>query len=64
MPCADLIFTPGAAISGLTAIGPAAKFTRILNNKMAFDVGFNRSGYWWPDFAWTHDVRRLDLTTT
>src|SRR5437867_7245741 len=41
-----------------TAIGPAAKFTRILSNKMAFDAGFNRSGYWWPDLAWTKDVRR------
>ena len=25
---------------------------------------FNRSGYWWPDYAWTDDVRRpMDLTT-
>jgi hypothetical protein len=47
-----------------TAIGPAAKFTRILSNKMAFDAGFNRSGYWWPDLAWTKDVRAIDLTTT
>ncbi|HYU80320.1 MAG TPA: carboxypeptidase regulatory-like domain-containing protein [Vicinamibacterales bacterium] len=47
-----------------TAIGPAAKFTRILSNSMTFDVGFNRSGYWWPDYAWTDDVRKMDLTTT
>jgi hypothetical protein len=47
-----------------TAIGPAAKFTRILSNSMTFDVGFNRSGYWWPDYAWTDDLRREDLTTT
>ncbi len=47
-----------------TAIGPAAKFTRILNNNMTFDTGFNRSGYWWPDYAWTDDVRQQDLTTT
>jgi hypothetical protein len=47
-----------------TAIGPAAKFTRILRNNMTFDAGFNRSGYWWPDYAWTDEVRRMDLTTT
>lgn len=47
-----------------TAIGPAIKWTRILNQSMTFDVGFNRSGYWWPDYAWTDDVRSQDLTTT
>src|SRR5688572_31490936 len=47
-----------------TAIGPAAKFTRILNNNMTMDLGFNRSGYWWPDYAWTDEVRRIDRTTT
>jgi carboxypeptidase family protein len=47
-----------------TAIGPAAKFTRILGNNMTFDLGFNRSGYWWPDYAWTDDIRQMDLTTT
>ncbi|MGQ0734819.1 MAG: carboxypeptidase regulatory-like domain-containing protein [Acidobacteriota bacterium] len=47
-----------------TAIGPAAKWTRILNNRMTFDAGFNRSGYWWPDYAWTDDVRKTDITTT
>ena len=47
-----------------TAIGPAVKWTRILNQSMTFDVGFNRSGYWWPDYAWTDDVRAIDLTTT
>ena len=31
---------------------------------MTFDASFNRSGYWWPDFAWTDDVRTMDLTTT
>ncbi len=29
---------------------------------MTFDAGFNRSGYWWPDYAWTDDVRQIDLT--
>ena len=24
---------------------------------MTADMGFNRSGYWWPDYAWTDDVR-------
>ncbi len=47
-----------------TAIGPAAKWTRILSQSMTFDVGFNRSGYWWPDYAWTDDLRAEDLTTT
>jgi hypothetical protein len=47
-----------------TAIGPALKYTRILNNNMTFDTGFNRSGYWWPDYAWTDDLRKNDLRTT
>ena len=47
-----------------TAIGPAIKWTHILNQRMTFDTGFNRSGYWWPDYAHTDDVRRTDLTTT
>jgi hypothetical protein len=47
-----------------TAIGPAVKWTRIMTQNMTFDAGFNRSGYWWPDYAWTEDVRRTDLTTT
>jgi hypothetical protein len=47
-----------------TAIGPALKYTRIISNNMTADLGFNRSGYWWPDYAWTDDVRQQDLTTT
>ena len=47
-----------------TAIGPALKWTHILNQNMTFDASFNRSGYWWPDFAHTDAVRRTDLTTT
>lgn len=47
-----------------TAIGPAVKFTRIMSARMTFDASFNRSGYWWPDYAWTDDVRKTDLTTT
>ena len=47
-----------------TQIGPALKFTRIMSQSMTFDASFNRSGYWWPDYAWTDDVRRTDLTTT
>jgi hypothetical protein len=47
-----------------TAIGPALKYTRIISNTMTADMGFNRSGYWWPDYAWTDDVRQQDLTTT
>jgi hypothetical protein len=47
-----------------TAIGPALKYSRILNSNMTFDIGANRSGYWWPDYAWTDDVRQIDQTTT
>ena len=35
-----------------------------MSQSMTFDASFNRSGYWWPDYAWTDDVRRTDLTTT
>jgi Carboxypeptidase regulatory-like domain len=47
-----------------TAIGPSFKWTRIMSQSMTFDASFNRSGYWWPDTAWTDDVRKMDLTTT
>src|SRR5215203_2170824 len=47
-----------------TAIGPAFKFSRIMSDRMTFDASFNRSGYWWPDLAWTDDVRQIDQTTT
>ncbi len=47
-----------------TAIGPAVKFTRVMSQSMTLAVGANRSGYWWPDKAWTDDVRRVDLTST
>ncbi len=47
-----------------TAIGPALKLTRIMSQSMTLDASVNRSGYWWPDKAWTGDVRRVDLTTT
>ncbi len=47
-----------------TAIGPSVKWTGVLNQSMTLDIGVNRSGYWWPDTAWTSDVRRTDLTTT
>lgn len=47
-----------------TAIGPALRFTRVMSQSMTLAAGLNRSGYWWPDKAWTDDVRRVDLTTT
>ena len=47
-----------------TAIGPAFKLTRMMSERMTLDASFNRSGYWWPDYAWTDDVRAMDLTTT
>jgi hypothetical protein len=46
-----------------TAIGPALKWTHILNQNMTFDASFNRSGYWWPDFAHTDDLRITDRST-
>jgi len=47
-----------------TAIGPAFKWTTVMSDRMTLDASFNRSGYWWPDYAWTDDVRSMDLTTT
>jgi hypothetical protein len=47
-----------------TAIGPAFKWTTVMSDRMTLDASFNRSGYWWPDYAWTDDVRSQDLTTT
>src|SRR4030095_13106153 len=47
-----------------TAIGPAFKYTRIIGNNRTLDAGFNRSGYWWPDYAGAKDARGTDLTTT
>ena len=47
-----------------TQIGPALKFTRIMSQSMTLDASVNRSGYWWPDYAWTSDPRITDLTTT
>ena len=47
-----------------TQIGPALKFTRIMSQSMTLDASFNRSGYWWPDYANSDDVRTTDLTTT
>src|SRR6187402_3051539 len=46
-----------------TAIGPAFKWTTVMSDRMTLDASFNRSGYWWPDYAWTDDVRSMDLTT-
>ena len=45
-----------------TAIGPAFKFTRVMSDRMTMDASFNRSGYWWPDYAWTKDVRKTVFT--
>ena len=47
-----------------TYIGPSIKWTRVMSQSMTFDASVNRSGYWWPDYAWTDDARRMDLTTT
>jgi outer membrane receptor for monomeric catechols len=35
-----------------------------MSQRMTLDASFNRSGYWWPDYAWTDDVRTIDQTTT
>jgi hypothetical protein len=47
-----------------TAIGPSLKWIYIINPRMTVDASGNRSGYWWPDLAWTKDVRKTDLTST
>jgi len=47
-----------------TAIGPSLKWTYIISPRMTVDASGNRSGYWWPDLAWTKDVRRTDLNST
>ena len=59
-------FTPAEAAQNQlawTLIGPAIKWDRVLSSHMTLDAGFNRSGYWWPDKAWTSDPRQTDLTT-
>jgi hypothetical protein len=43
-----------------TAIGPSLKYVYIINPKQTFDASVNRSGYWWPDFAWTDGIRQSD----
>src|SRR6185295_5874129 len=48
----------------LSDVGPSWKWTDIISPKMTAELGFNRSGYWWPTKAHTTDVRRVDLTTT
>jgi hypothetical protein len=44
-------------------IGPSFKWLSILGQRATFDASLQRGGYEWPDFPWTPDVRRLDLTT-
>jgi hypothetical protein len=47
----------------LSNIGPTLKWTYIVNPRMTSDVSVNRSGYWWPSYTHTKDVRRVDQTT-
>lgn len=47
-----------------TAIGPSLKWIYIVNPKMTLDASINRSGYWWPDYSWSKDVRRTNITTS
>jgi hypothetical protein len=47
-----------------TAIGPSLKWIYIISPRMTVDASGNRSGYWWPDKAWTTDVRKTDLTSS
>jgi hypothetical protein len=44
-------------------IGPTLKWTYIISPKVTANLGIHRSGYYWPDDAWTTDVRKTDLTT-
>jgi len=46
-----------------TAIGPSLKYVYIINPKQTLDASINRSGYWWPDYAWTDGIRKTDLAT-
>jgi len=48
----------------LSNIGPTLKWTYIINPRMTSDISVNRSGYWWPSYAHTKDVRKNDLTTS
>ena len=47
----------------LSNIGPTLKWTYIMSPRMTSDISVNRSGYWWPSYAHTKDVRRVDQTT-
>ena len=48
----------------LSNIGPTLKWTYIMTPRMTLpDISVNRSGYWWPSYAHTKDVRRVDQTT-
>jgi Carboxypeptidase regulatory-like domain len=47
----------------LSNIGPTLKWTYIMNPRMTTDISVNRSGYWWPSYAHTTAVRRVDLTS-
>src|SRR5262249_3201012 len=46
-----------------TAIGPSLKYVYIINPKQTLDASINRSGYWWPDYAWTDEIRQTDTGT-
>lgn len=45
-------------------VGPKLQWTYIINPRMTTDMAFTRSGYWWPSYPWTNDIRKTDLTTT
>jgi len=47
-----------------TAIGPSLKYTYIISPKQTIDASINRSGYWWPDYAWDTGIRKTDLTNS
>ncbi len=46
-----------------TAIGPSLKYIYIISPKQTLDASVNRSGYWWPDYAWSKGIRKTDTTT-
>jgi len=47
----------------LSNIGPTVKWTYIITPRMTSDVSVNRSGYWWPSYANTTDIRITDRNT-
>ena len=44
-------------------VGPKLHWTYIVSPDMTVDAMIARGGFWWPNYSYTDDVRRSDLTT-